>query len=197
MAVEPRDFVSADALAGELERDLEPGERVLWAGRPDPGRAAIRGVMVAAVGAVTLVFVLLVTFNWGLWGGAWQVSSTGGAVLFTALFVLVPLARGLRMLLRPVLLVREARRTLYALTDRRALVVTVGRERRAVSYGAADLGTVRCVEHPDGRGDLLFGDRADVDPDLGVRSAPVGFFGIPGVRGVERLLRDTLNPPSG
>ena len=74
--------------------------------------------------------------------------------LFGIPFVLI----GLGMLTSPFWAVRRAKRTCYALTDRRAILWEAGWFGRIEvrSYGPADLTRLRRVEYADGNGDLVF-----------------------------------------
>jgi hypothetical protein len=83
-------------------------------------------------------------------------------------------------------------RTIYAVTDQRAIIAQVGStagELHLFSFlpGMID-GTTR-FEYPDGSGDVYF-------EGLGkLARGPVGFLGIRAVRRVEALVRETLIDP--
>jgi hypothetical protein len=99
--------------ARELAALIEPGERILWSGRPDTTRMLAANdvialpVTLASFGVVILVELSAPSSAWTRWFGV-IACLVGVYVLFG------------RFVLRP----RLARRTVYAITDRRALSVS-------------------------------------------------------------------------
>lgn len=120
------------ALQAEIVSELQPGERLVWTGHPDP-RAVFRKL------------------RWLFWIALPVVA---GATLFAydnvlAQFVLLA---GLAMLLGPVVAAFRARGTIYALTGRRALVLSTSVGHRA--FTSVDLsGADETVEVLRGEGD--------------------------------------------
>jgi hypothetical protein len=115
--------------------------------------------------------------------------------LFGLPFVFV----GLGMLTAPYWLARKARRTCYALTNRRAIVFDVS-WRGAVtvySYGPDQLAKQYRRENADGGGDLVFEEITTVNRSSDGPSTTTtkrGFLAIDDVRAVEALLRKSLSP---
>jgi hypothetical protein len=95
-----------------------------------------------------------------------------------------------------------ARRTVYAVTDRRALVISGLLSRSVQSYGAGDIEFIKRTMRGDDVGDLIFryeirrGAASYGGTVVGVQSdsVPVGFFAIPHVREVEALMLETFKP---
>jgi hypothetical protein len=83
---------------------------------------------------------------------------------------------------RSLIAYRRAQRTTYAITSAGAHILVEGAPRRIDTYGGPDLVHFRCIERPDGSGDLVFPVRRKQD-DSG------GFFGVANVRHVEQVLR--------
>lgn len=101
---------------------LDPGERLLWSGRPATGlRFRLSDLGPTGVGAIFTVFSVV-----------WVTTAAGGggpAVL--PWLGLVPLAIGLHLIAgRKLLEARRRARTAYALTDARALIREGGRLRK-------------------------------------------------------------------
>ena len=109
------------------------------------------------------------------------------------LFGLIFVAVGLAMLTAPLWMRWRAGRTVYAVTDRRAVVWEGGLSTTVRSFDADALGDLERRERADGSGDLILARDLRTTSHhgrRGVRTTEVGFFGIPDVRGVERLVRD-------
>lgn len=98
-------------LAGELEE----GEELLWAGQPDPTMTLVRSCQRMASIMVLLLFMLLFVV-WMSWANIRQ-GQVGAMVLPGLLVFLIAIVLFLVLWHR-----RQAFRTCYALTDRRALV---------------------------------------------------------------------------
>lgn len=197
-----------------IDGELSPGETLLWAGQPSPGRMARQGIMPMLFGIPWTAFALFWTAAAGgfafLAGGAVR-SSGGGA--FAAPFLLFPLfgllfvVIGFGMLLSPLWLYLGAKRTLYAVTSKRVIVWN-GRVFGGVtvrSLSPSQLGDRARTEAGDGSGDLIFPRAAtvstyqDTDNSDGfgysrtrTRVPQFGFFGIPNVKSVDDLMRQTF-----
>jgi hypothetical protein len=82
------------------------------------------------------------------------------------------------------------RRTLYAITDRRALILSVGQPQRTESYPPQRIEFVHAVPRPGGSGDLFF----TLLRGTGARRPRYkhGFLDIPQVEQVARIMRQAL-----
>jgi hypothetical protein len=108
------------------------------------------------------------------------------------------------MVLSPLWAVFRASATAYVVTDRRAVIFDRGFFATQVrSFGPMALDDITLRERGDGSGDLIFKRESYYQPGYwsgsgthryyspgGYRTQEIGFFGIPEVRHVERLLRD-------
>jgi hypothetical protein len=123
---------------------------------------------------------------------------------FAGLFAVLPLAGfpflifGLIMAASPIWTARSARRTWYALTDQRAIVLrerSFGRGISVQSYEPNRLTAMERDEASDGSGDLIFEHffTGNTDTQIGPASrVRRGFLGIDSVRAVEELVSTTL-----
>jgi len=102
--IAPREALTA------LENDLAPGERVLYTTRPDIGTTIRNKAFLWWIG-VPLCIAIFGLFLAGR--ASWAVLIPFGLV-------------GLIMLAAPIVLAFETRSTLYAITDRRALILRTG-----------------------------------------------------------------------
>lgn len=170
--------------------ELASGERLVWADRPDPKARTRRSWPRLAFGAVVTLIA-----------GAWSVQAMathGGLALTGLVFVAI----GILITTLPLWRRRDGQ-TVYAITDRRLMIIRDGANRRVRSFQPDDIETLERRERPDGSGDVIFaretlvpdrvrGNRAG-PPYQGFRRRAIGFFGIADVQRVEaavRALRD-------
>jgi hypothetical protein len=166
------------------QAQLEAGERLLWYGRPDPKRQLLGSLVVLLFGVPWTAFALFWTAAAS--GLFWSDMGIGWHSLFALWgvpFVLV----GFGMLSSPYWLYRKTQRTVYALTSRRALIISGTRTRKIQSYTARDIGIIERSERANGKGDVMFATTISNET-----TQRVGFTGIHDVRRVERLLLDTF-----
>ena len=126
--------------------------------------------------------------------------------LFGIPFVLA----GLGLLTSPLWLMRKASRTAYAITNKRVLILDGAAFRATTirSLGPEMLGDRTRTQSNDGSGDLIFTRASTISLQSGYNSNlnssfssynrggtivnQVGFYGIPNVKSVDDLLRDTF-----
>jgi hypothetical protein len=184
----------SDEGRARLERELAPGERVAWAGHPSPGAYARSAWLLMVFGLLFIAFGVA----WIVATGASGPQLAGMAVSFSFMWPvgLLPLGVGVLMLLAPVWMSASAGRVVYAVTDRRALVVTpvLFRGVSARSFSPAQLASAERIERADGSGSLVFArdpyssTSSDGVTTHGHRS--VGFLGLADVKSVERCVRE-------
>ncbi len=161
---------------------LDPDEHLVWADWPSPVRLARERLPLALFGLLWIAAL----------GGAWLAAGSppsGFAAALGAVFVLL----GGAALLSPAWAWLVARATIYAITDRRLLILEGFPWRRARSFGPADINLCERTERADGSGDLFFRSGQEIErQDRGRitwRTRRVGFLGIPEVRRVEAAVR--------
>lgn len=180
-------------LQSELERELAPGERVVWSGQPIPSRYSRGTLPIVLFGIPWTGFAVL----WTAMAFVGTRSLKGDDAMSTGFRWLFPLwglpfiAIGVGMLSSPWWLKRRAGRVLYAVTDRRAILFEPARRgaRKVRSFEPAALQALERTEHPDGSGDLIFARQAWRDSDGDRRTSQVGFTGVSRVREVEEVIR--------
>jgi hypothetical protein len=173
----------------EINRQLDPGEGLLWSGSPEPMRMALSAMPATALGIPFTGFAAFWIYM------AYTMTSKSpapGPWSLFPLFGLPFLFIGLGMLTSPLWAFLAAGRVLYAVTNRRALIVGQFFSTKVQSFPHADIHELESVERAGGSGDLYFGSRAVVTRSGGVRIQRIGFIGIPDVRGVEQLIRSRL-----
>ena len=185
-----------------VRRELNPGEKLVWFGCPEPGP------------------FMWATTSWGMvpcavpWTGFWlfltwkacpgyRVDGSTCSLLFFILGVLC-IAIGVAILGSPIWNCLNATQTVYAVTDGRLIVMDyllrrtiksyqrqdIDRVERRFSYRRQDFGR---VERCDGNGDvgsIIFAAVTAKDIEGDTHTEENGFFGIANVRDVERVVRE-------
>lgn len=188
----------------EIERELEAGERLLWAGRPVP--AAWKREKRGSLGNKIAATAFMLFWMWGASQALVQAVQAGRTptlidVVFPA-FGLIFLFGVARDWFTPL---SAASRTFYGVTDQRAMIVVAGRTREVRSFAPHQIQLGR-REHGDGSGDVLLNDARVYQKEKPPRSfqlhtpqksddeksREVGFIGIENPREVERLIRTEL-----
>lgn len=166
----------------ELSSRLEQGEELIWWGRPVPrGYVAGGAIVTVPAGLVALISAYL-------WVGGSDVSDL--PLWSLPLVALLALFAAHMILLRPLLSLRQARATSYAITDRRALAVCLSSTGRVFSV-PHDQGKLQVVRGPHGAGKVQFSRTAASSIDVLImgRAAVPGFYGLKDVEDVARVLR--------
>ena len=172
-------------------RQIEPGERLLWTGTPAPAAAAIGALPASLFGIPFTAFA-----GFWIWGAAEATSGAGRPGAFFPLFGLPFLLIGLGMLAAPLWAALRARGTVYAVTERRTLIIIGDGTGGVISHARSDIRDLMRVERADGTGSVFFAWRSRVSSRGFDRRSRVGFVGIPEVRRVERLIREQILEPA-
>ncbi len=182
----------SEILVAGVKSQLEPGERILWVGRgsvrPLPA-IRIFPAFFAAFLCGTSGFALMVLF--GIYGLRKMNPAEMAFFLCLAPGALGGIAAvGMAWSwLRRRLWQRRIARSLYVVTDRRAIVARKTRAPDDVLldvWTADDFNGTLCVEHGDGTGSVYFSYDGEVhEPDS-------GFEGIRDAKQVEGLIRELL-----
>lgn len=168
-----------------MQREMQPGERLIWADRPANSASFGRSHRASALfGVPFLAFAVFwtgmaATMTWSAPGAPWFFRYVFPA--FGIPFIVV----GLGLVSGPLRARLRARRILYALTDRRLIV----REDDYVqSFDFDQIQMIRRRDNGDGTGDVLFREER-VARSRGTGSRPVGFLGINEPQKVEQAIR--------
>ena len=172
---------------------LDGGERLLWSGSPEPGLAMIKALPMSLIG---IPFTMFAAF-W-MWSASDMMHGTARTVGPWSFFPFlgVPfLLIGLAVLTGPIWVYFGARGTVYAVTDKRALIISGGSMRGVQSFTHETMTDITRMERPDGSGSVYFAMRTSMTSKGFMQSVRIGFEGIPEVRHVEQLIRDNLAQP--
>ena len=178
-----------------LDRELARGERVMWQSSPAPVSRALASASTFLFGIPFLAFALF--WTWGATGGFGGGHGIDGAFSkFALLWGSMFIAAGTAMLLSPLWACWCAMRTLYAITDRRAILVDVPLWRATIrSFSGERLAEVVRRENPSGDGDLIFERELTGVKKGHATYREIGFFAIDQVRAVQRLFPLDGLPP--
>jgi hypothetical protein len=164
---------------------LDPGERLIWSGQPEPRAYAVkRGLLQFLFGIPFFAFAVFWTTT---------ASSVGrnGITAFIWLWGVPFLLAGVAMLLSPFWYYTRARRTRYALTDRRAVMATAGAFPVRTSVPLEHVPFIDVELKADKSGHLLF--REVTRPAAnGTWRTKDGFIAVRDVENLERLFRDAI-----
>ena len=168
-------------LLAQFEAELQPGEKVLWAGRPNSQKMG-RHALPKFVISMTIFVVVIVYMAFFKLPHFPQFPLLPWIVLCAGMLLLVGICAlvffGLRFYGR--ILVQTA----YVVTDRRALILEGNPSRAMRSIGPELMGNLSLVEYPDGTGDLILERRAEHTTYL--------FHSIQDVRAVDALVRQVV-----
>lgn len=179
-------------LRAMIENELQSGERITWTGQPIPGRTTKGSWGIILFGIPWTAFAVFWTYMAS--GPLRNTHHNPGPIgylfpLFGVPFILI----GLAMLSSPFWLRRMAARTVYVLTDRRAILFTGGLRRGSMtvrSFQPDQLRQLQRNQNSDGTGDLIFTQDIDTGKNGNQYPRDVGFIGIRDVKQVEELVRN-------
>jgi hypothetical protein len=173
----------------EAQRELESGETILWAGRPDAKQMGMQSIPIAIFGLFWTSFIVFWVCGAASMGSRMPNNPMGVVFpLFGLPFVLI----GVAMIAAPFWAGKAAQSTTYAVTNHRILVIKASRNRSVRSFRAEDIGELEYTERPDGSGTLVFSRHNYQSGNGQTNVAKDQFIGIPNVRQVEQLVRDTF-----
>jgi len=182
-----------DEAQERLGRELRSDERLLWSGRPRPWYLMRAALPLALFAIPWIAFSLF----WMAGAAGFRVPDLrAGRFALFPLFGLPFLIIGVLMLVSPLWARSQAKRTIYAVTSQRLLILVYGRSTSVRSFDPTVLGPIQRSDRPDGTGDLLFPDQTLLNTTRGysrLQAMTTGFVGIIDVRLVHDLIRTTFN----
>jgi hypothetical protein len=176
-----------------LDAELADGERIVWLRQPVPWLIWRASLVVLIFGVPWTAFAVFWTLGAaGLIGTSGARPSGWWAYIFPLWgvpFILI----GFAMLSSPYWTARAARRTIYAITNRRAVVwLAKGWGKTEVqSFEPKRLLSLTRTERANGSGDLVFEQFRETHGSS-TTTIRRGFMGLSNVRDAEEVLRETL-----
>jgi hypothetical protein len=177
-----------------IQAQLQSGELLCWTGSAPRHRSLHRlriTLLAACTGLMVLLTGMLLLLNPGFLRRS--ISAALPVLLLTCLAAL-----GGLLLASELYFSGKREPSVYAITNRRALVITQPSPGKVSAYGMEILQAVKIRQRRDGSGDILFEYAARWEADelgrLRRQTQPVGFFGLPDVQAVYRLLQNIGKP---
>ncbi|MDR0327359.1 MAG: hypothetical protein LBI05_03585 [Planctomycetaceae bacterium] len=182
-----------------VERELEPDETLLWIAQPHP--AFFAGYSLTAF-LLAIPWTLFALF-WICGAAGFQIPQQIGLGLLFPLFGVPFVLIGIALLCSPLLMRRNLKKTVYAITDRRAIIFAGGfRSTNIVSRTPSQLHKLRRKEKSNGLGDVVFDEYAPTEHERETAQSPGWvptdtFLNISQAKEVERLLKELAaqSPP--
>ena len=173
------------ALWNQVTPELRNGEELLWVGKPMPIRVVLaNGELIGSLVGVIMIGVVLFLF------GNFRMPTNVSSFSIFNLFPLIFIAFGLFTIARPIYEFVMATRTVYGLTNQRAIIIKqTFNGKKVESYTNSDQ-----IERHDVNstmGDLVFQRQISTYRSNGrrrTRTRKIGFFGVPEVGKVEALM---------
>ena len=169
-----------------VDREIESGEKVEWMDMPIP-----RFFTPAATAA------FLFAIPWTAFAIFWICGASGfkmpdfgkGAFSFFPLFGVPFVLMGLAMLSSPLWAYKKSFKTVYVITNRRALTFDGGWSTTIRSYAPEKLHDIYRREKRDGSGDVIIARDAWRDSEGDRQPVELGFFRIRNPKEIEQMLK--------
>lgn len=189
--INPTDVILPQDLADLVADEIAPGERIAWVGQPIPSRYARRGLGTALFGIPFTAFA----FFWIAVASGFKMPDFSHGFRLFPLFGIPFVLVGLGMLSSPFWMYLKATRTVYVITDRRALTVERGLWQGVSvrSFEPERLTDLNRTQYPDGSGNLVFQRDYHVSNRGGGHFTDIGFLAIPDVKEAEDRIRDLVH----
>ena len=172
-----------------LEQELSPGERIVWSQQPRPFARVCKSILECFW---SVPFFAFGAFLVGITSAGLMPSESIGTqffCLFLTLFGGGFLVVGFFGMLSPLSEYWKALRTIYAITDQRAIFIESPLRYRIYSFAGEHLVDIHRIENKSGRGDIIFHREAQSKDKSRAYDYNVGFIDIERVREVEDYLR--------
>ena len=185
-----------------VTRELKSGEHVVWSGRPNASRASAKTFFIWFFAVPWLSFSLVFfgaaasmvveAVLHGVAKNGSGVMSLGMSIVFL-IFSTPFVAVGLGLFFSPFYIRRQVGKTLYVITNQRALSLTYGRSLKLITLRPENIGKMEKKISPDGSGTLSIQTGTHKDSDGDKRIDTFEFAAVPDVSGAARAIDDLLS----
>ena len=183
-------FEIPDKLQARVNGEMESGEAIRWMEQPVPRYFTPKAKAAFIFGIPWTAFAIF----WTLGAAAQCAPSESGKGIMNAfslfpLFGLPFILIGLGLLSSPLWAYRRALKTVYVITDRRAITFDGDRSSTTRSYSPSKLQDIYRKDNKDGTGDVIMSVRTWVDSEDRKQSEEFGFIHIRDPKKVEEMLK--------
>jgi hypothetical protein len=164
-----------------LQEELDSGEKIVWQGQPKTRFFSGPGIIFTLIGPV---WIAVIGSGFFLHGSHLRRMDE----MFP--FLIVPLVLVLVGVIGPLAQYYSSFRTHYLLTNRRAMIITLGSTKKVLSYYPDKLQSLERTEKKNGWGNIVI-EKA-MNTGLTRNNAAlreIGFMNIPNVKTVEGMMR--------
>ena len=167
-------------LLAHLNKQLEDGEVVVWAGQSSSAALQKKFSVITPVGVVIALFGVVIAVFGRTNHDPVPTYVSGGVFLLIGFFV-ARLASTAS---------RKAKNAVYAVTNKRAILMFSAGVDRVTSFLPQDFGPIQTKDNKDGTGDVTFYKPAPEYSKPGTR--PLAFMAIPDPQAAEAALRNLV-----
>jgi hypothetical protein len=179
------DILIPRMLRDKVDQELEPGETIQWMDMPVPRYFTPSSTAAFLFAIPWTAFAVF----WMFGASGFKIPDFSNGFSFFPLFGLPFVLVGLGMLCSPFMVYRKSFRTVYILTNKRAITIDGGWSTTIRSYSPSQLQWVYRKERSNGSGDVIMARRAWRDSDGDRQTEDVGFIGIRNPKEVEQLVK--------
>lgn len=180
-----RDKMVPRELRNLVDQELEPGERVQWMESPIPRMFTVASIVPFLFSIPWTAFALF----WIYGASGFKVPDFSEGIdpfpLFGVPFVLI----GIGMFLSPVFSYRSAKKTVYAITEKRGIMIKSGFSKTIRSFRPDELGEIYRREKKDGTGDVILGKEEKYNTKGRPYIHEFGFMSVEKPKEVEAMMR--------
>ncbi len=173
-----------DALSNEeqgmITQELNTGETIIWADKPVCGSLFVKSFA-----------IYLFAIPWTAFSLFWMYGASRGSFAFS-LFGVPFLLVGLYLFCTPFINKNAEKRTIYIITNQRAIIYKYGRKIKVKSFLPEQMVNIERCQRKNGTGDIIFFNKVTYDSDGDRRTTKVGFIGVRDVKRVEEILNNEL-----
>jgi len=162
-----------------VDRQLEPDERIEWIGQPVPRFFTHLSFCLTAFLSFAIVVLSIKAYLIINLSGPAQILFLGICILLCV--ILVPIA--------PILTYWRFRRTVYVLTDRRAITIVKTCKTAIRSYTPGQLQKIRWIRRCKDWGDIVFDEESRNDSQGVTQTKLYGFLGVSNPEKVKKLVK--------
>ena len=168
-----------------VDREINSGERIQWIEKPAPHFFSPSAIGAFVFGIPWTAFAIF----WICGASGFKIPDFNEGVDFFPLFGVPFVLVGLAFLSSPYWTYKKSCKTVYVITNNRAILIEGGKTSRIQSFYPADFHDIYRTENREGFGNVIFNSSNQQDSDGDKTTNEIGFMGIRNTKDVEMMLR--------